>query len=1736
MKKNVFLLLSILVVLLIPNTVFAADPYQFGFQVVKCDPNADGMTAAKCRNNYLNGSLDSYKVSNGGNLEPGTTIMVVVNLKVGTPKTAISLQTFFNYDEDTFTPLMNTAGDNILSSNNKSNFPKFYDEDNDEYLSGWTIESNLTGSTVRLVFYDSTYYVPLDADLDVAYFFFKVNDDATPGRSTGFIFDTDNTYIVDNAVPIPNNLAVTTTDGVYSVYGAESRDASLKTLTVTNKDTIYPLDPSFTADNTTYYTAVPNGVTSIDLAATVNDSTASIASAGLGTKDLQVGDNIFDIIVTSQYGNTETYQIHVYRLSNDATLSSLTLTNGVSIGELQDGVYTYNGSIPYSISNTNVSATPNHANAFIESGVDNWELTNSGTTLNTKSIIVKAENCLDQYSTVPGNVCSSQTYTIEITREAASNNNYLSSLKVDGSLVPDFSKEKTEYTLPNVVTTKTNIEIEAVVEDTGKAVIQSGTGTVQLNIGDNSFNVVVKAEDGSTKTYTIKVRRLSNNINLSDLTVTSNPKGILTPEFTSSFYGTYTYTYDPTVTEVTITAVAEDIGKAYVSLADISTNSEATGTPILNTTSATYPVTTTKVAVTVTAEDGSIQTYPINLTRLKSSNNYLSSLSLSEGTLSPKFNSTTRTYTASVDGSVENVEVYATPAVGYAKVTNITGNTNLQFGVNTIEVEVTAEDGTPASYVINLTREKYTIATLSDLKVDGGTITEFASDKFEYTLDNVAFEKDSLEIDAIKTNEYATVTTKVNGNTVTGNTVDLSTGDNEIIVTVTAQDGVTVNDYVINIYREKNDDNTVHGLTVAGLVPTLNSDGDYEVTLPNNKNILNPSDVIVSKSDDATLVKSESISLSTESINKWQFTITSENKTPKTYTILITREPSEDVSISKVTLTIGNDSSRYCLMEGDSCTIAVPVETTEFSLSASINEKATISPLNGTSYTMLANESTKKVILTVTAEDGITTKDYNVIVERQKSSNTNLKSLTYNGISVTDFNAGTLIYNEIVAGTVDKVTIAAEVEDTGKATITTVLSQDFELVFGVNTITVEVKAENGDTKKYTIIITRKNRVDATLSNLTVNGTQVPGFDPEITSYVLSDVDYNTHQLNIVATPNDTLANKSGDGLIDLKTSENVINILVTAHDPNSTKTYTITVNRKLNDNTNIDGITLAGNSATYNSLTGKYEVTVSNSVSEVNTENLVVDVSDPIVSTDKKATYSFDNKNLVTTDTNEIVITVTAEDGTTTQNYVLVVTREKSNIATLKSLTVTNGSFNPSFNSELGEYTVSVPVNTTEFDIAAETTEEHAHITSGVGHYTMNESNMTKEIVVVSEDESVTKKYILNIVREKSSINTLSDITVSEGTLSPEFDKDITSYTVNVDGSVTSIDIGATLTDNLATLSGTGTYDLEVGENKITITVQSESGAKQNYVINVVRAEKSDNYLIDLTVDGETIPEFDKNKNEYTLDEVPNDKTNIVIGAVLSDSDASVSGTGTKGLATGLNTFNLTVTAQNGEINIYTININRAKSNNAKLSLLSINGYLLSPVFDSDITFYEVTVKEDKETLSPNEVRAISDDSNATVEKQDTITLSTTVENYYQVVVTAEDKKETETYTIKINRPKSSDTTLQSVNVTGATISPAFDPNKTEYTLTVPYGSTDFSIEGIPTNNKTIVDGNGNYTIADTIITLNTKAEDNTPGTYTFTVVQALSNDATLSDLSVAGYPLDKTFQPTKLSYTIGNI
>lgn len=87
-----------------------------------------------------------------------------------------------------------------------------------------------------------------------------------------------------------------------------------------------------------------------------------------------------------------------------------------------------------------------------------------------------------------------------------------------------------------------------------------------------------------------------------------------------------------------------------------------------------------------------------------SADNSLSSLTLSEGSLSPAFEGSHLQYTATVSADTTSVEVNAKPVNSAATVTSITGNTDLAVGTNTIQVVVQAENGNLATYTIKVTR------------------------------------------------------------------------------------------------------------------------------------------------------------------------------------------------------------------------------------------------------------------------------------------------------------------------------------------------------------------------------------------------------------------------------------------------------------------------------------------------------------------------------------------------------------------------------------------------------------------------------------------------------------------------------------------------------------------------------------------------------------------------------------------------------------------------------------------------------------------------------------------------------------------------------------------------------------------------------------------------------------------------------------------------------------------------
>lgn len=88
-----------------------------------------------------------------------------------------------------------------------------------------------------------------------------------------------------------------------------------------------------------------------------------------------------------------------------------------------------------------------------------------------------------------------------------SNNAYLSNLTI-GDLKFDFDKNILKYSLV-VSNDISSVKLEAKPED-NKAIVQMDN-EVKLEVGDNQFNIIVIAEDKSTKNYIINIKRLEKD-------------------------------------------------------------------------------------------------------------------------------------------------------------------------------------------------------------------------------------------------------------------------------------------------------------------------------------------------------------------------------------------------------------------------------------------------------------------------------------------------------------------------------------------------------------------------------------------------------------------------------------------------------------------------------------------------------------------------------------------------------------------------------------------------------------------------------------------------------------------------------------------------------------------------------------------------------------------------------------------------------------------------------------------------------------------------------------------------------------------------------------------------------------------------------------------------------------------------------------------------------------------------
>lgn len=345
----------------------------------------------------------------------------------------------------------------------------------------------------------------------------------------------------------------------------------------------------------------------------------------------------------------------------------------------------------YSSSASGISITTNNTYSSATTvGSVKFKMPSSG------NMVVKLTNIAasdDNYNSYDG---SSVSATVRV----KSNVNTLSSLSVSGyTLTPAFNPNTTSYA---VNTDNSSITINATKSDSRASV--SGIGTKNINYGKNTFNVVVKAEDGNSKTYTIVVNRNDNRNGDSTLRSLSVSSGSI--KFSASVKS-YNVSLNANVESFSVEGVANN-SKSKVSYSPSKSISIKQGE-------------TKTITVTVTAENQTKTGYKIHVSRgdSRSSDNYLKSLSMKESKIN--FDKDILNYTLEVPFHITKLNLSYILSDVKAKV-DVKGNNDLVVGNNVITLLVTAENQTTKTYTLNVNRlkenEEVTTTTTTTKKVD----------------------------------------------------------------------------------------------------------------------------------------------------------------------------------------------------------------------------------------------------------------------------------------------------------------------------------------------------------------------------------------------------------------------------------------------------------------------------------------------------------------------------------------------------------------------------------------------------------------------------------------------------------------------------------------------------------------------------------------------------------------------------------------------------------------------------------------------------------------------------------------------------------------------------------------------------------------------------------------------------------------------------------------------------------
>ena len=773
-----------------------------------------------------------------------------------------------------------------------------------------------------------------------------------------------------------------------------------------------------------------------------------------------------------------------------------------------------------------------------------------------------------------------------------------------------------------------------------------------------------------------------------------------------------------------------------------------------------------------------------------------------------------KNFTTSVSPSVTSLTVTATATDPTATITvnmqSVTSGMPSQSiplnntGTTPVTIVGTAQDGTTRTYIITVSKSGSNNPDVSIKLNSTSLLVASASGPADVNY-TTSVSSTTTSLSLTPTTADPTATIKVNNSTVASGysspAIPLNpTGTTLINVEGFAQDGVTTKTYSITVSK--------NGVNNANLSFKLSTNTNLVLTGTSGSTVNYTTSVAVATtsltitptaSAPSTTIKVNNISVVSGTASQsialnatGTTTITAEgfaqDGTTRTYIITVSKTGSNNANLTlklstgtTLVATTGTSDVNYSTSVGvGTSSITVTPTAADANATITVNGTAVASGMASQSVALSSNPTVINVL--VKAQDGVTQKSYSITVNKSGSNVATLRRIVLSTGSTLSPTTGSADYNYTasVSNSTTSLTVTPTATD-ATATITVngtqvasgTASQSIALTANPTVINMRVVAQDGvTTKTYSITVNKSGSNEATLSSIVLNpaSTLVASTGSSDFNYTTS-VSNTTTSVTITPTAADpnavikmgatVIASGTASPVINLNAvGTTTVNLMVTAQDGVTTKTYAITISKSGSNDALLKSISLSTNTTKVAAATGPADKNYTTSVPS-NTASMTVtptaeDINASITVNGMHVNSVSPSQSIsLPTNTTVIIIDVTAQDGVTKESYSITVNKNGSNIATLKKLTVSTGTL--TLTPGTTDYTTSVSLATTSLTVTPTATDANATIlvngqtvTSGTASSSINLTpggSTTINILVTAQDGTTTKFYSIQVKR-----------------------------------------------------------------------------------------------------------------------------------------------------------------------------------------------------------------------------------------------------------------------------------------------------------------------------------------------------------------------------------------------------